>query len=427
MPRAPIPFAGEGCVASGLAWGSFLACSWAWCLGLFLPVLLRRDVGPHAVWLFLVPNVIGAAAMGIVLRPAGASARLIASHSRACATFSACTRAFQCFFLAWMLVSLRSWPAALAVLAAAVLGWRLGSHVYDQPRAPMRTAPAVWLLSLILLSGAMILASGNAHASDVPAPVASRTDPLTLPGLGAACAFGFILCPYLDLTLHHARLSEPARTGTGAFLVGFGVLFPALILLMNAQADRFLEQPGFFAGESVQSAAGTLLLASLALQVAYTASLHAVAVDSGVVRMQTAPSPWSAGAGFITGGLAGVLPVIDPAWAGRLSDMLSAPHTLTAGEMVYRAFLWLYALVFPAYVWVCVLPPMRLAERVRAAKPDAWRRRMVAWLAAVALASPLYARAFFGKPEHAGGSMLAGLGIVLAARIAGLNWRRRRG
>ena len=54
-------------------WAAYLACSWTWCIGMFLPVLLVRDYGVWGWIVFAVPNVLGAAAMGWVLRSAEVS------------------------------------------------------------------------------------------------------------------------------------------------------------------------------------------------------------------------------------------------------------------------------------------------------------------------------------------------------------------
>src|SRR6266404_3216610 len=50
-----------------LGWAVFLAVSWTWCIGMFLPVLLVRDYGLWGWIVFAVPNMIGAAAMGWVM------------------------------------------------------------------------------------------------------------------------------------------------------------------------------------------------------------------------------------------------------------------------------------------------------------------------------------------------------------------------
>src|SRR3954466_11135783 len=86
-------------IGSSLSWAAFLACSWTWCIGMFLPVLLIRDYGLAGWWVFAVPNVIGAAAMGTVLRDAQASRRLVAAHRTACRWFSIVTICFHGFFI----------------------------------------------------------------------------------------------------------------------------------------------------------------------------------------------------------------------------------------------------------------------------------------------------------------------------------------
>ena len=82
-----------------LGWAVFLGMSWTWCIGMFLPVLMVRDFGFRGWVVFAVPNVVGAAAMGRVLRDAGASERVVATHPTACAAFSAVTILFQVMFV----------------------------------------------------------------------------------------------------------------------------------------------------------------------------------------------------------------------------------------------------------------------------------------------------------------------------------------
>ena len=50
----------------------FCACSWTWCIGMYLPVILLRELGWPAVIAFAAPNLVGCAAFGYLLRdPAG--------------------------------------------------------------------------------------------------------------------------------------------------------------------------------------------------------------------------------------------------------------------------------------------------------------------------------------------------------------------
>src|SRR3982750_3304447 len=87
-------------------WAVFLAVSWTWCIGMFLPVLLVRDFGVWGWVVFAVPNVVGAAAMGAVLARPGASERVVARHPGACACFSVVTIGFHVLFLAWIVSAL---------------------------------------------------------------------------------------------------------------------------------------------------------------------------------------------------------------------------------------------------------------------------------------------------------------------------------
>src|SRR4029079_12427203 len=84
-----------------LGWAAYLACSWTWCIGMFLPVLLVRDYGIWGVVVFAVPHVVGAGAIGRVLRSRASAARVLASHKKACVAFSIVTVLFQAFFYGW--------------------------------------------------------------------------------------------------------------------------------------------------------------------------------------------------------------------------------------------------------------------------------------------------------------------------------------
>src|SRR6187397_1723561 len=86
-----------------LAWAAFLACSWTWCIGMFLPVLLVRDYGGWGWIVFAVPNVIGAAAMGWILRSGEISRRIVENHRVACLSFSAVTILFHVLFTGWVI------------------------------------------------------------------------------------------------------------------------------------------------------------------------------------------------------------------------------------------------------------------------------------------------------------------------------------
>src|SRR4051794_35329380 len=82
-------------ILSCLGWAAYLACSWTWCIGLFLPVLLVRDFGVRGWVTFAIPNVVGAAMFGWIVRDGDASRRLVEKHRLACEIFSAVTIAYQ--------------------------------------------------------------------------------------------------------------------------------------------------------------------------------------------------------------------------------------------------------------------------------------------------------------------------------------------
>src|SRR4051812_30605350 len=65
-------------------WSIYLASSWTWCIGMFLPVLLIRDYGLWGWIVFAVPNVVGAGAMGWVLRSRTTSRHMVVAHAVAC-------------------------------------------------------------------------------------------------------------------------------------------------------------------------------------------------------------------------------------------------------------------------------------------------------------------------------------------------------
>ena len=104
--------------------GAYLACSWPWCIGMFLPTLFARVYGIWGFVIFAAPNVVGAAAMGWFLRLPGASESLLEQHRPATIWFSRVTIAFQIFFFAWLAsgrLHIEDARAALKGLPVAVI------------------------------------------------------------------------------------------------------------------------------------------------------------------------------------------------------------------------------------------------------------------------------------------------------------------
>ncbi len=374
-PASRVPFS-----VFHLPFALFLAISWTWCIGMFLPVLLVRDLGFWGWVVFALPNILGAAAMGWVLPTLDASRRLVQHHREACVWFSIITIAFHVFFVGWMIQQLIG-PAAVALAAlVAALTWALSLWRTDGDRWG---AAVIFLISCIL--ALVLLVQGRLS---LPSP--ARLPPGAAVGLAAlipVCCLGFFLCPYLDLTFHRARQQTSPVGGRWAFGLGFGLFFLLMIL--------------FTLGYALPLAAGiTGLLAlgvglHMAIQSGFTIAVHLREILEPPTRQ---PHQLGALALAILAAalLAGLTRTGNGAWFG-----LGRP------EVIYRAFMGFYGLVFPAYVWIC----MRAAPQ----EPGPMHRRHLAFLLAVLLACPLFALGFLGRQWL---WLFPGVAIVLAAPYA---------
>jgi len=198
---------------SGLAWSAFLGCSWTWCIGMFLPVLLVRDFGIAGFLVFAIPNILGAAAMAWLLPDADASRRFVEKHARLCASFSVVTIAFHVFFVIWMIQRQIMVPAAVPVILALAVAMLV---TVASNRGAVVAAWAVLTVSLAAFAAAAIHLPSAVAALHFTGPV----PPINLLGLAAVCVFGFSLCPYLDLTFHRARQNTSRSQGKIAFAGG---------------------------------------------------------------------------------------------------------------------------------------------------------------------------------------------------------------
>jgi hypothetical protein len=362
-----------------LAWAVYLGMSWTWCIGMFLPVLLVRDYGPLAWLVFAAPNVLGAAAMGWLLRE-GQSEQLQQHHGRAIGAFSFVTATFQIFFALWMFESTRMPGSAWLTLALAA-GFLF---------AILREASLALVLCILALvvSLACMIPVGSRPWDVVT--YGRRSDPQVL-ALLPVSMFGFGLCPYLDATFHRGRQALPTAAARGAFSVGFGVFFLLMILLSLGYTGLFID--GYGPGEGV-----TIEYRAIALhwtvQLALTTALH----------WQQRPVPWIAAVGSTAAALL--------AWAAM--RLVHDPR-MPPGEFIYRLFMSFYGLVFPAYAWLCMLPAWRNPR-------SPTRRQVVVFAAAVLLAAPFYYLAFI---EQEMAWVVVGLGIVLCSRLALAGGRQR--
>ena len=354
-----------------ILWGAYLACSWTWCIGMFLPALLLRDHGWLGFAIFAVPNCVGAAAMGWVMRTPESSRRFVERHANAVRWFAIVTIGYHIYWIAWVMPNLRDAlpmpdPYLFGGGAVGVAFAIVSGRAIRMGAAP-RLAMALLVLSVGVL-GAMVLTGDGAGATETLV-ARSAPGPSTWSLAPLAC-FGFLLCPYLDPTFHHAREHLPTpRAARLAFGIGFLVFFALMILLTTRYAGVLaLGIEGDTALVPVLSpliAAG--VLAHILCQWIFTVRVH---LDR--VRAVSDADPVLIQSLFGVALISGLLGLMVP----RL-----APHAgLGAGEIGYRAFLWFYGLVFPCIV-------LYGAVRRRADRVPLQRGIM---LGAIAVATPMF-------------------------------------
>ena len=356
-----------------IGWGVFCACSWTWCIGMFLPHIMLDRWGWAGFLVFAIPNVLGCAAMGYVVRSADASRALCATHETAARWFSLVTIGYHTWFAAFaarFLLPAESplWLASVlpvSLLAAGLLIARIPA------RAWLPLGVAVYALSLVTLAtlGAEPLRAGLRTAGSMSGTDLAFTAPVIV--------IGFLLCPYLDLTFHRARQHAPSRHAFGVF----GVTFAIMILLTCAYK---VVPTGF---------AAALVVVHVSAQAVFTVAAHVRELNEPA-SAPTRATPTGSGPWLAVG--------LAPALLLPLTGLFDDPAA--AGRDIYLRFLVIYGLLAPAYVLLCMTRPGMPRRAVR-----------VFFIAIVAL-MPLYELGYL----HAGFAWMllipAGLGLVQAAR-----------
>lgn len=407
-----------------LGWAMFLGCSWTWCIGMWLPALLVRDMGPAGWLVFALPNVIGAAAMGWVLKNAAASQALVAKHRLACIIFSLVTLAFHVFWIGWILV-----PAGGTTVWAGIFGLIIVMLILGRTpgtRLDRLIAALIWLTSIGTVIWQIVGTDPSAIALSSPLTNDWESAMMLLP----VCLLGFLCCPYLDLTFHRARQKTSVTGGRVAFGLGFGLFFFAMIIYSLSYA-LFLNGPEFGGTSGVMVrkmifALPIALLIHMILQASFTMTVHLRSLRQ-VADLQpqhdSAPATnhhhSRVGAGIvgaiILGGLLTIPILIGHHWetgdgagisaAGSYLSESGGPFSLNYGEMVYRSFLGFYGLIGPAYVWLVMLP--------RGTRQTPTRRDwMIVGLTILAAIVP-FSLGFLTRDYP---MLLAGVGIVLVMR-----------
>jgi hypothetical protein len=367
--------ASRGRTRSWLGWAIYLGMSWTWCIGMFLPVILVRDYGVWAWVIFAIPNVIGAAAMGWVLKDHDSQA-IVAAHGLAIKAFSLATAAFQLFFALWMFEDHGATGSVWATILLALVVLRASRREQDV----VSIAGIVFMASLVtVLFGALQNGLG------MPAPATVKEgNVLDLVALTPVCFLGFLLCPYLDVTFHRARQQLVDHQAKAAFSIGFGFFFLLMIVytLLYARLFQYRASGALIAG----------VIGHWIVQLGLTAGLH----WHGLPRQgERDPQP------VVWGRIAVSVLIATSAWVATVAGS----HPIE-GETIYRCFMGFYGLVFPAYVWLCMVPG-------RGARLPTHRQWSIAG-GTVLVALPFYWLGFVqGKMIW----LLPGVAIVLLARL----------
>jgi hypothetical protein len=371
---------------------------------MFLPVLLLRDFGVWGYVVFAIPNVIGAAAMGWVVTDRERASRLLEGHLTACGVFSAVTICFQIFFAFWLLRSgvedWSSWgiPWLLMVMLGAGVAATLLLAIRGTPS--LGAGAAVWLLSI---GAAVSLASrGALHAglgSTPQLPVAA------LAWLAPVCIFGFMLCPYLDATF--IRTCREAPNARAAFTIGFGVFFLSMVVFTLMYARVLLPMAGS-ESEWAGMPYADLVRVHVLVQLLFTIVAHALCWQRAGEREPGKP--------VVRGNRFGIpTAIVVVAFGAQFVPPMAG---LSGLEVAYRCFMAFYGLVFPAYVWICMVPTRDGHSGTLGTRG---RRKLRVLAAAIAMALPCY---WMGFIERETWWLAPGLGIVLLARVVVMGKRK---
>lgn len=371
---------------SVFAWAVYLASSWTWCIGLFMPTLMARDYGWAGFLVFAIPNVVGAGLMGAVLGTQSASARFAERNAVALRLFALVTLLFQGFFVGWMMTSFS--PQQGAPLAGLFVGLLVVSSL------AARTKIALWLAgaAMAVTVGAGVVLLSRSKLSLTGEPAVSTAD---LWFFAPVCVFGFALCPYLDPTFHRARRALPGGAGSLAFAIGFGVIFVIPITLTFA-ARGIVGKWGI----APDLVAALWIGAHTAVQLGFTAGIQGrelAAEPSG-----EGPSPRFPAIG---------LPLAALGAAVGLGMIPFDPAGLEPREFVYRSFLVFYGLLFPAYVWLVAIPT-RNGHSGTSGRQGAGKLRVL--IVAGVIAVPFYTIGYVWMEEI---WLVPGVGVLLLARL----------
>lgn len=346
---------------------------------MYLPVIMINRFGWWGFIAFAVPNVIGCAAFGYIIKNRHRSEAMIARHAAAMTWFSIITVAYHMFFVVWLFTELSPAPVEMhwapPTIAAIILA--IGGVMSFLPnRDWLWLSAIVYAISLVTF---WKLGIGSIESIEWR----GEWEAGQLIWLTPTLFFGFLLCPYLDLTFHRAIQHSPSRHAFGVFGLAFAVMLVLTCVI-------------WFGGEGGQ-ALPAIALPHILAQAVFTAGAHvreirlSPAINDRLVR-------WAA--------------VLAPLFAAPLIYIVrEVTDQLIVGENIYLRFLVFYGLVFPAFVAVVMF-----------AQRNSLRRRWAWFAVAILLGLPLYE---FGFIQGRAWLLPAALGIVAIAAALALAGVRR--
>ncbi|MEM1423128.1 MAG: hypothetical protein AAGH64_03900 [Planctomycetota bacterium] len=358
-----------------------LACSWTWVIGMVFPAFMVADFGWPGWVVFVVPNAIGAASVGFLLRSRAQTEEFVRTHRVAIRFFTYATVAFHGFVLVSLLPAV-GWLDPMGKAFAVVCGLAIVVAALARRSLTWIVKASVGVMSVSLACFVLGGIFSEWEAYTTPSVSGGFPFPTVVLAL-AGTTLGFLTCPVLDATFLRVRaeLDTPARS-RAAFAVAFSG--PFLILVgMTALYGAGLFGPGM---------SSHYILLHIAVQSLYTCSFHA-----RVHRTDPGAGP-----------LDGLTPAIALVIGGALALAWPAIGDFRLG---YELFLSLYALPFPAYVWiVCVWGK----------RPD--KRSLAVLGIAVLAASPLFWMGYVMSVWA-----LVPLGVAVVVGAPALLWARRAG
>ena len=335
---------------STFGWGLFCACSWTWCIGMYLPIIMLRQFGWWGFLVFAIPNVLGCAAFGYVLKRA-TSQQLVLKHGSAMRWFSFIVVVYHMFFIPFVAATfVLPVPDFLPQQMGEYFGLLLAAVVMVGAVALSRLPTRSWPILAILVFAISLVAFvqwGTGSLDQIA--WAGQTSLSELAWLTPVFAIGFVLCPYLDLTFHRARSESPSRHAFAIFALSFAII----IVFTCAYAFRTVLTP---------LVAGHILTQSM-----FTVAAHLREIS------KTAPKHPRTN---VTSVVLVALLVAGLSYSIRFFD--DAPGI---GQEMYLRLLVFFGLVFPAYVLLFIGPGKTLAVS---------RSNVTAFLVVIVAALPLY-------------------------------------